>query len=178
MATPMITRIYVAHYLPPSVNAVMQHLDIDSDLHLTLLQTTRYHLFLDYDPEKVRQSFNELAQNFGPIYCRFTGVGLMKHSNECLVALVEMRRGAELYSRLLSECKKNWGNFGTSHDFLPHVTLRWNNKGRGLVPLEDVRSYSWTLDRLTVKIETSYDIPGAGEDFEISEDVLLKGESR
>lgn len=156
----------------------MQHMDVDNNLHLTFLYLKGIPLFKSLSEERIMEAVREVAQYFGPLHCQFTGVGIIKHESECLIALVDIERGAELYSGLVSKLRKNWWQFETHHDFLPHVTLRFNNAGRGLVPLDEVRSFSWNMDHLTVEIKALSEPQDAEKDIKVLESVSLTGEHK
>jgi len=172
------TQLNIGYYLPSSVKQVMRNLKIDDNLHLTFLHLKEMPIIKSDSEERILAIVKEVAENFGPLRCKFTGVGLIKHESECLIALVDIERGAELYAQLVSKLKENWWEFRTHHDFLPHVTLRFNNKGHELVPLDTVRSYCWYMDHLTVEIKTISEILNFPEDIKVSEDISLKGENR
>jgi hypothetical protein len=76
-------------------------------------------------------------------------MGVMNDGDNTMVVNVNVENGAEFYSNLVNVVEEEWRDFDREYDFLPHVSLKYNND-RKIVNVNELKDFSWTIDKISI----------------------------
>ncbi len=141
--------IFIHLQLPNTVRKRFNHIsNLDQDIHMTLVYVPGKKLEEEQKKDIVK-AVQEVAKKYKKIKCKFTGIGALDNGDDTVVALVNCKDGAEIYTDLVKALESVIGEFDRKYDFLPHVTLKY--EGNGKANLKDLKPFSWTNKELGVK---------------------------
>ena len=144
-------KIFICFWLPKDAEDRFDHIrGLEDELHLTLLYVPSIEL-TEEKKKEILSEISDLATKYRNVKCRFTGIGAFKSKelgDNPVVALVNVRDGAKLYTDLVKAVKKVAGGWEKKYDFIPHVTLKTDSNGRA--NLKDLKSFSWTCHNIGI----------------------------
>jgi len=146
--------LFIASILPKKVRGLYNHIkNLYDNIHMTILYLEE-GINTSNDREKVLEAVRKVCKDFKHIKCRLTEIGIMDNGENTMVANVTVMNGAEFYSKLLNSIQNKFNTeFKRKYDFLPHVSLKYENKSKNTV---NIKNFKWTINNIIVSFGEDY----------------------
>lgn len=142
--------VFIGAPVPVKVRSKFKHIEkLVDDLHMTVLYIPEGPA-AQKDQQAILDAIEDVTSQTPPLRCKLTGIGVLGPADEkALAALVTVANGAKFHAELCEAIAAGWESFERTYDFLPHVTLSYENVDQAQA--SDLRKVTWTADHVTIQ---------------------------
>jgi len=140
--------VFIAAWLPSSFYKRYKHMnDLNDNLHMTILYIEDF-ADQEGDRNQILKAIEKVTKDTAPVKCEIAELGIMNDSDNTMVVNVNVTDGAAFYANLVEAIEKDWREFKREYDFLPHISLKYDNN-RETVKCDELKDFSWTINKIS-----------------------------